>query len=164
MCFLSTDSTASWQTRRLTHSLIKDPIIQNIQMHSKKQISIFRNKLLKIKFPIYLMRWCERVISSQVHSQKKPVCLNHYKKLTNVGISKIIQKSKRIKRREITAVGFPSPLENINGVGFVSCNAIPPFEYLLACVVVPRRRSDRRIVDPSPIRVIAVAVNLLRRH
>lgn len=51
-------------------------------------------------------------------------------------------------------IGLPTPLDDIKSVGFVTGNAIPTLEYLLTGVVVPCR-SDRRIVDPLPIGVIA---------
>lgn len=51
-------------------------------------------------------------------------------------------------------IGLPTPVDDIKSVGFVTGNAIPTLEYLLTGVVVPCR-SDRRIVDPLPIGVIA---------
>lgn len=61
-------------------------------------------------------------------------------------------------------MGFPPPSENVKSVGLVTRDAIPSFEYLLARVVIPRWGSDRRIVDPPPVRVVAVTIALLRNQ
>lgn len=54
-------------------------------------------------------------------------------------------------------IGLPTPVDDIKSVGFVTGNAIPTLEYLLTGMVVPCR-SDRRIVDPLPIGVIAESI------
>ena len=70
------------------------------------------------------------------------------------GVPEPLQKSNRIKSRKITAFGLPTPLDNIQTIGFITGNGIPSLENLLTCVII-RRRSHTGIIDPHPIWIIA---------
>lgn len=66
---------------------------------------------------------------------------------TDVGISMRFEELERIKRREITVVWLPTPLGDVEGVGFVAAEAVPSFEDLFAAAVVPGG-SGVWVVDP----------------
>ena len=70
------------------------------------------------------------------------------KESTIVGVPEPLQKPNRIKPRKITAFGLPTPLDNIQTIGFITGNAIPSLENLLMII---RRRSHTGIIDPHPI-------------
>ena len=74
------------------------------------------------------------------------------KESTIVGVPEPLQKPNRIKPRKITAFGLPTPLDNIQTIGFITGNAIPSLENLLMII---RRRSHTGIIDPHPIWIIA---------
>lgn len=66
------------------------------------------------------------------------------------------EKLERIKRWEITVLRLPSPLGDLEGVGFVVTGAVPSFEDLFAAAVV-RSGSGVRVVDPRAVGEVARA-------
>lgn len=64
------------------------------------------------------------------------------------------EEHERIERREIAAVRLPSPLGDLEGVGFVVTEAVPSFEDLFAAAVVPSG-SGIRFVDPRAVGEVA---------
>ncbi|GAB2299130.1 peroxisomal assembly protein [Dionaea muscipula] len=72
---------------------------------------------------------------------------------TNAGVSVTQKELNGIKDGEITHLRLPPPLGYLIGIFLLIHPAIPTLEYLLARVIVTRRR--RRLVDPCSVGVIA---------
>lgn len=56
--------------------------------------------------------------------------------------------------REITLIGFPTPLNNVKSIRFFTTNATPSFIDLLTTVIIARG-VDTRIVNPSAVGEVA---------
>lgn len=56
--------------------------------------------------------------------------------------------------REITLIGFPTPLNNVKRIGLFTANATPSFIDPLATVIIARG-VDTRIVNPLSVGEVA---------
>ena len=130
-------------------------VFKQYKMFSKTVLEIvsatfrfcFELKKKKKKIPFMPPNW--PIISSLFSKKSKERQFTfQVKESTIVGVPEPLQKPNRIKPRKITAFGLPTPLDNIQTIGFITGNAIPSLENLLMII---RRRSHTGIIDPHPI-------------
>ena len=124
----------------------------NIKCFQKQFLKSYQQLFGSVLFSIYATELAYNFFFIFQEIKREAIYFSSEREYSD-GVPEPLQKSNRIKSRKITAFGLPTPLDNIQTIGFITGNAIPSLENLLTCVII-RRRSHTGIIDPNPIRII----------